>query len=138
LVILQFRFKGSVQAGREDVQRKGDDLLRSLGPTIRDRSAKGRGAAIIVHEIAPAAYPWQVVRIELGQRNFDAGYPNKNMDAVSRVPGSRWMLQKKCRRIAGRISTRSRKLPSEDFGRDAIQSWYPIKQQIASFNRTTS
>ena len=33
---------------------------------------KGAAAAIIIHETEPAAYPWQVVKIELGQRKLRA------------------------------------------------------------------
>jgi Zn-dependent M28 family amino/carboxypeptidase len=44
---------------------------------------KGAVAAIIVHEIQPAAYPWQVVRSSWGKENFELDNPNKNMDAVS-------------------------------------------------------
>src|SRR5437867_2876018 len=44
---------------------------------------KGAAAAIIIHEIEPAAYPWQVVKSSWGKENFELDNPNKNMDAVS-------------------------------------------------------
>jgi Zn-dependent M28 family amino/carboxypeptidase len=44
---------------------------------------KGAAAAIIIHETAPAAYPWQVVRSSWGKENFELDNPNKNMDAIS-------------------------------------------------------
>src|SRR5947207_12208395 len=44
---------------------------------------KGAGAAIIIHETEPAAYPWQVVKSSWGKENFELDNPNKNMDAVS-------------------------------------------------------
>jgi Zn-dependent M28 family amino/carboxypeptidase len=44
---------------------------------------KGAGAAIIIHETEPAAYPWQVVRSSWGKENFELDNTNKNMDAVS-------------------------------------------------------
>lgn len=44
---------------------------------------KGAAAAIIIHETAPAAYPWQVVRSSWGKENFELDNPNKNMDAVA-------------------------------------------------------
>jgi Zn-dependent M28 family amino/carboxypeptidase len=44
---------------------------------------KGAAAAIMIHETAPAAYPWQVVRSSWSKENFELDNPNKNMDAVS-------------------------------------------------------
>jgi Zn-dependent M28 family amino/carboxypeptidase len=44
---------------------------------------KGAAAAIIIHETAPAAYPWQVVRSSWAKENFELDNPNKNMDAIS-------------------------------------------------------
>jgi Zn-dependent M28 family amino/carboxypeptidase len=43
---------------------------------------RGAAAAIIIHETAPAAYPWQVVRSSWAKENFELDNPNKNMEAV--------------------------------------------------------
>ncbi|HEX8635643.1 MAG TPA: M28 family metallopeptidase [Pyrinomonadaceae bacterium] len=46
----------------------------------RDR---GAAAAIIVHETAPAGYPYEVVSGSWSRENFDVQTPNKNMDRAA-------------------------------------------------------
>ena len=43
---------------------------------------KGAAAAVIIHETAPAAYPWSVVESSWGTENFEINAANKNMDQV--------------------------------------------------------
>jgi Zn-dependent M28 family amino/carboxypeptidase len=43
---------------------------------------RGAAAAVIIHETAPAAYPWQVVRTSWSKENFELDNPDKNMGAV--------------------------------------------------------
>jgi Zn-dependent M28 family amino/carboxypeptidase len=43
---------------------------------------KGAAAAVIVHETAPAAYPWQVVKSSWSKENFELDAPDKNKNAV--------------------------------------------------------
>ncbi|MDQ1589657.1 MAG: hypothetical protein QOG71_284 [Pyrinomonadaceae bacterium] len=44
---------------------------------------KGAAAAIIVHETAPAGYPYEVVSGSWSRENFDIQTPNKNMDRAA-------------------------------------------------------
>jgi Zn-dependent M28 family amino/carboxypeptidase len=44
---------------------------------------RGAAAAIIIHETAPAAYPYTVVKSSWAKENFELDNPNKNMNAVS-------------------------------------------------------
>ncbi len=43
---------------------------------------RGAAAAVIIHETAPAAYPWQVVRTSWSKENFELDNPDKNIGAV--------------------------------------------------------
>jgi Zn-dependent M28 family amino/carboxypeptidase len=44
---------------------------------------KGAAAAIIIHETAPAGYPYEVVSGSWSRENFDVQTPNKNMDRAA-------------------------------------------------------
>jgi hypothetical protein len=43
---------------------------------------RGAAAAVIIHETAPAAYPWQVVRTSWSKENFELDNPDKNIGSV--------------------------------------------------------
>jgi len=45
-------------------------------------SEKGAAAAIIIHEIGPAGYPFAVVSGSWGRENFDINSPDKNMGRI--------------------------------------------------------
>jgi hypothetical protein len=55
-------------------------------------SAKGAAAAIIVHQTAPAAYPWEVVQNSWTGEKFGTSAANKHVD---RVPVVAWMTLEK-------------------------------------------
>lgn len=59
-------------------------------------SEKGAAAAIIIHETAPAGYPYEVVKGSWGQENFDIKSPDKNM---GRVAVESWITNDKAREI---------------------------------------
>jgi Zn-dependent M28 family amino/carboxypeptidase len=59
-------------------------------------SEKGAAAAIIVHQTAPAAYPWEVVQNSWSGEKFDTAAPNKHMD---RVPIESWITLDKAREL---------------------------------------
>src|SRR5262249_1232610 len=69
----------------DDKMFKGKTMTNYGRWTYKNQNAgqKGAGAAIIIHETEPAAYPWQVVRSSWGKENFELDNPNRNMDAVS-------------------------------------------------------
>lgn len=58
-------------------------------------SAKGAAAAIIIHQTAPAGYPWEVVSGSWGQENFDV----LGSGANSRVPVEGWITEGKAREV---------------------------------------
>jgi Zn-dependent M28 family amino/carboxypeptidase len=43
---------------------------------------KGAGAAVIIHETEPAAYPYSVVKTSWAKENYELDAPDKNKDAV--------------------------------------------------------
>ncbi|WP_428310311.1 M28 family metallopeptidase [Hydrocarboniphaga sp.] len=59
-------------------------------------SELGASAAIIVHETAPAAYPWEVVQNSWGGEQFGLANPDKNM---SRVPVQSWITLDKAKEL---------------------------------------
>ncbi|HUX32550.1 MAG TPA: M28 family metallopeptidase [Gemmatimonadaceae bacterium] len=58
-------------------------------------TAKGAAAAIIIHETAPAGYPWGVVRGSFAVEQFDIPSP----DAERRVPVEGWMTLDKAKAL---------------------------------------
>jgi len=59
-------------------------------------SEKGAAAAIIVHQTAPAAYPWEVVQNSWSGEKFDTSDPNKHLD---RVPIESWITLDMARQL---------------------------------------
>ena len=59
-------------------------------------SEKGAAAAIIIHQTAPAGYPWDVVSGSWGQENFDVA---GGSGAVPRVPVEGWITVEKAREM---------------------------------------
>jgi Zn-dependent M28 family amino/carboxypeptidase len=59
-------------------------------------SEKGAAAAIIIHQTAPAAYPWEVVQNSWGGEKFDTAAPDKHMD---RVAIQSWITLAKAREL---------------------------------------
>src|SRR5947207_1164369 len=78
-------------ADPKDPSKLDDKMFKGKAMTYYGRwtykyeiaAQKGAAAAIIIHEMEPAAYPWQVVRSSWSKENFELDNPNKNMDAVS-------------------------------------------------------
>ena len=62
----------------QDVRRQGHDLLRPLDVQYEEAAELGAAAVFIVHETAPAGYPFNVVQGFGGER-FDLVTPDKNM-----------------------------------------------------------
>ena len=60
-----------------------------------EASRKGAAAAIIIHQTAPAGYPWEVVSGSWGQENFDIPGP----ESASRVPVEGWITEAKAREL---------------------------------------
>ena len=67
-----------------------DEMFRGNAMTYYGRwtykyeiaSEKGAAAAIIVHETAPAGYPWEVVSGSWGRENFDIRSPNADPNRI--------------------------------------------------------
>jgi Zn-dependent M28 family amino/carboxypeptidase len=59
-------------------------------------AAKGAAAVIIVHETAPAGYPFEVVSGSWGRENFDIDRPDRNM---GRAAVEAWMTVDKAREL---------------------------------------
>ncbi|WP_242929544.1 M28 family metallopeptidase [Pontibacter vulgaris] len=57
---------------------------------------KGAAAAIIIHETAPAGYPYDVVSGSWSRENFDISTPNKNMD---RAAVEAWITTEKAKQL---------------------------------------
>ncbi|HET7631145.1 MAG TPA: M28 family metallopeptidase [Gemmatimonadaceae bacterium] len=58
-------------------------------------TAKGAGAAIVIHETGPAGYPWAVVRGSFAGEQFDVSGPS----AEQRVPVEGWMTLDKVKEL---------------------------------------
>jgi Zn-dependent M28 family amino/carboxypeptidase len=59
-------------------------------------SEKGAAAAIIVHQTAPAAYPWEVVQNSWSGEKFDPSAANRHLD---RVPIESWITLEMARQL---------------------------------------
>ncbi len=79
-------------------------------------SEKGAAACIIVHETAPAGYPYEVVSGSWGRENFDIARPDKNMN---RVGVEAWVTLNKAKELFAAsnqdFDALKRKATSRDF-----------------------
>jgi Zn-dependent M28 family amino/carboxypeptidase len=74
----------------DDPSRLDDKMFKGRAMTYYGRwsykyeiaAQKGAAAAVIIHESAPAAYPYSVVRTSWSKENFELDNSNKNADAV--------------------------------------------------------
>ena len=74
-----------------DPSRLDDKMFKGRAMTYYGRwtykyeiaAARGAAAAIIIHETAPAGYPYDVVAGTWGRENFDIQTPDKNMGRVA-------------------------------------------------------
>src|SRR6266571_5302379 len=97
---------------------------------------KGAGAAIIIHETEPAAYPWQVVKSSWAKENFELDNPNKNMDAVSARSWITLDVAKKLFADCGQnFDALKKSALTKEFRPVSLKAtaYIEIKQQIRSF-----
>jgi Zn-dependent M28 family amino/carboxypeptidase len=74
----------------KDPKKLDDKMFKGKAMTYYGRwtykyeiaAQKGAAAAVIIHEIEPAAYPYSVVKTSWAKENFELDQPNKNMNAV--------------------------------------------------------
>jgi len=88
----------------KDPEKLDDKMFKGKAMTYYGRwtykyeiaAAKGAAAAIIVHEIGPAGYPFLVVVGSWGRENFDIQTPDKNM-GVAAMEG--WVTLAKAKQL---------------------------------------
>jgi Zn-dependent M28 family amino/carboxypeptidase len=106
---------------------------------------KGAAAAVIIHETAPAAYPYSVVRTSWSKENFELDNPNKNADAVQVRSWITLDVAKKLLAESGLDYDQLKKaatskdfrpiqlMPREHEDRLPVRANFHIKQKVRSF-----